>query len=221
MGSSKKIKFSVISLFPESLDSYLKVSILNRAAKKNLIEINFFNIRDFLKNKKERADEKPYGGGAGMVLAPGPIFRAVEKAKGKWRGKKTKIILFSTRGKIFNSKTALRLASYNHIILICGRYEGADERIADYLADEEISIGDFILSGGEIPALALIEAVSRQIPGVLGKEESLEEVKGSYPTYTRPEVFIVKGGKKLKVPSVLLSGDHGKIFAWRRDNKKL
>ena len=213
----KKIKFSVISLFPESLDSYLKTSILNRAAKNRLIEIKFFNIRDFLKDKKERVDERPYGGGAGMAFKPEPIFRAVSRAKGRGSNKKTRIILFSTRGGVFSSKTACRLASYNHLILICGRYEGVDERVARYLADEEVSIGDFILAGGELPALVLIEAIGRQIPGVLGKKESLEEVKGSYPVYTRPEIFVAKNGKKLKVPAVLLSGNHRKISAWRKD----
>jgi len=129
---------------------------------------------------------------------------------------KTRVILFSTRGKRLDAAVARRLSTYDDLILICGRYEGVDERVAEHVADEEISIGDYVLSGGEIPALVLMEAVSRQIPGFLGKEESLEEVNGSFPTYTRPEIFSSAKGKKWRVPPVLLSGDHKKIAEWRK-----
>ena len=151
-----------------------------------------------------------------MVLQIAPIYNAVEFAKRKSQSAKRKrVILFSTRGKKFDAKMAKRLSKYDRLIMICGRYEGVDERVAKYIADEEISVGDFVLSGGELPAAIVTEAVSRFIPGVLGKYESLEEVKGSYPVYTRPEVFKM-GKKKLAVPKVLLGGDHKKIDAWRR-----
>ncbi len=165
-----------------------------------------------------RVDDRPFGGGPGMVLQVEPIYRAVEFVKKKAAKGKTRIILFSTRGKRFDSKTAQRLAKYDNLIFICGRYEGIDERVADYIADEEISIGDYVLSGGEIPALTVMESISRYIPGFLGKEESLEEINGSFPTYTRPEVFSPKKGKKWSVPKVLLSGDHKKIQEWRNSN---
>ncbi len=149
-----------------------------------------------------------------MVLKVEPIHRALAPLKKK---PGTRVILFSTRGKQFTELDARRLTKYKNIVLICGRYEGVDERVAEHLADEEVSFGDFVLSGGEIPALAVIDAVSRKVPGVLGKHESLEEVKGSYPVYTKPEVFKPKGSKhEWKVPPVLLSGDHKKIEAWRR-----
>jgi tRNA (guanine37-N1)-methyltransferase len=152
-----------------------------------------------------------------MVLKVQPIWDAVKKLQnGKLKNKKTRVILFSARGKKFDAKAAQRLAKYDDLVLICGRYEGVDERVAEHIADEEISIGDYVLSGGEIPSLVLMEAVSRQIAGFLGKEESLEEVNGSFPTYTRPEVFSPKKGKNWKVPGILLSGDHKKIEKWRR-----
>ncbi len=166
-----------------------------------------------------------------MVLQLAPIHRAVREAKSEERRakrkNKTRVILFSTRGKIFNAKEARRLSKYDHLIFICGRYEGVDERVAKYVADEELSIGDYVLSGGELPALVVIEAVSRFLPGFLGKGESLEEVKGSYPVYTRPEVFLPREERRgrseekgktrsWKVPKVLLSGDHARIAEWRK-----
>lgn len=208
--------FNVITIFPKIFNSYLKESLLAKAQKKGLLKINFVNLRDFTKDKHKTVDDKPYGGGPGMVLKIQPIFNAVEFAKRKAHSaKRRKVILFSTRGKKFDSKTARRLALCDQLILICGRYEGIDERVAKYIADEEISIGDYVLSGGELPAMILIEAVSRHIPGVLGKKESLEEIKGSYPVYTRPEIFI-----KWKVPKVLLSGNHKKIEGWRKIHQR-
>lgn len=234
--------FDVISTIPESLESYLGASILARARKKKLIKVNLINLRDFAdvvlrpnqdlaapqpargdrKLSRLTVDDRPYGGGPGMVLKFQPIAKAVAFAKLKAKSKKlkTRTILFSTRGKKFTSKEARRFAKYDELILICGRYEGVDERVAKHIADEEISIGDYILEGGELPALVLIDAVSRHIPGVLGKHESLEEIKGSYPVYTRPEVVEFKSKKlkvrKLKVPKVLLSGDHKAIELWRK-----
>jgi len=221
------INFYILTLFPEMLKPYLEKSILGRAQKRKLIKITFVNFRKYGEGRYKRVDEKAYGGGPGMVLMVGPIYKAVEVIKTRLKVK-PRVILFSTRGKKFDQKDARRLSKYKNIILICGRYEGIDERVAKYIADEEISIGDYILSGGELPALVLVEAISRHIPGVLGKQESLEEVKGSYPVYTRPEIFLVKKGSLLggkvnkrrkiiwKVPKVLLSGNHAEILKWRK-----
>lgn len=210
--------FYIISLFPEAF-SYFNASILKRAQEKKLIKIEIINPRQFTTDKHKTVDDKPYGGGPGMVLKIEPIYKAIEFIGRKIKKSKTRIILFSVRGKKFDQKIARKLAHYDNLILICGHYEGVDERVAKYLVDEEISVGDYILSGGEIPAMIVVDAVSRQIPGVLGKEESLEEIKGSYPVYTRPAVFEakIKGKKRiLKVPKELLSGDHKKIKEWRK-----
>ena len=152
-----------------------------------------------------------------MVIKVQPVWDAIKKLKrGTLKKGKSRVILFSTRGKVLDAAIARRLARYDNLVLICGRYEGVDERVATHIADEELSIGDYVLSGGEIPALVLMEAVSRHVPGFLGKEESLEEVNGSFPTYTRPDIFIPAKGKKWNVPPVLLSGDHKKIAEWRK-----
>lgn len=202
------MKFDIITIFPKMFDCYFSESIIKRAQEKRLIKITAHDLRKYATDKHKKVDEKPYGGGPGMVLKVEPIYKAVADLKKK--GKKTRVILFSTRGKKFDAKIAKRLSKYNQLILICGRYEGVDERVAKYIADEEISIGDYVLSGGELAAMVLVDSVSRQIPGVLGKIESLEEIKGSYPAYTRPENF-----KNWKVPKVLLSGHHQKIAKWR------
>jgi len=202
-------------------DSYLDESLFKRARAKKIISAQAYDIRKFTDDKHHKVDDRPFGGGPGMVMKVQPIYDAVRKIKTKLghsaRGKKSaRVILFSTRGKKLDAKVAKRLARYNDLILVCGRYEGVDERVAEHIADEEISIGDYVLSGGELPALVLMEAVSRHIPGFLGKEESLEEINGSFPTYTRPEIFAPAKGKKWAVPKVLLSGDHKKIEHWRR-----
>ena len=202
------IKFYIVTIFPEMFGGYFNESILKRAQEKKLIKIQTHNLRDFTTDKHKTVDDYPYGGGPGMVLKVEPIYKAVQKIK---NDKKTRIILFSTRGKPLDQKTAQRLAKYNQLILICGRYEGVDERVAKHIADEEISIGSFVLSGGELPAMLLVDAVSRFVPKVLGKKESLETIKGSYPVYTRPEKI-----NKWQVPKVLLSGDHQKIDKWRK-----
>ncbi|PIR89635.1 MAG: tRNA (guanosine(37)-N1)-methyltransferase TrmD [Candidatus Harrisonbacteria bacterium CG10_big_fil_rev_8_21_14_0_10_40_38] len=212
-------KFHLLTIFPKMFDSYISESILKRAQEKRLISISAYDIRDFATDKHRKVDDTPYGGGPGMVLKVEPIFKAVNRIKAKSKKLKTRTILFSTRGKVFDAKIAKRLSKYDELILICGRYEGVDERVAKYIADEEISIGDFVLSGGELPAMIVVDAVSRFVSGVLGKHESLEEVKGSYKVYTKPEDFIVKGKgtrkKNWKVPKVLLSGDHKRIEEWR------
>ena len=195
--------------------SYTDESILARAQRKKLINIKFYNPRDFTKDKHKKVDDKPYGGGPGMVMQAKPILKAVEKARG--RKKNVKIIMFSPGGKQFTNTYAKTLSKkYKDIILIAGRYEGIDSRVKKALRAEEISIGPYVLTGGEVPAMVVVDAVSRQIPGVLGHAESLEEKRvASSEMYTRPEVIKHKG-KNYKVPKVLLSGDHKKIEEWRK-----
>ncbi len=208
--------FHVLTIFPEALGSYIHTSILGKAVDRKLLKVLPLDFRRFSKDRHHKVDERAFGGGPGMVLKIEPVYAAIQSLKLK--GKKNRIILFSTRGKQFTQADARRLARYDHLVLICGRYEGVDERVAAHVADEEFSIGPYILSGGELPALVVTEAVARHIPSVLGKHESLEEIKGSYPVYTRPETFRPKGarGKGWVVPKVLLSGDHKKISEWRR-----
>jgi len=206
------MKFDIITIFPEIFNSYFSESIIKRAKEKGLIKINVHNLRDYTIDKFQRVDNSPYGGGPGMVMMVEPIMKAVKKIK---KGRKTKVILFSTRGKKFDQKKAKEFSKLDQLIMICGRYEGVDERVAQYIADEEISVGDYVLTGGEIPAMVVVDAVSRFIPGVLGKHESLEEIKGSYPVYTRPEEIIINK-KKRTVPGVLISGNHKKIEEWRK-----
>lgn len=204
------MRFDVITIFPEAFVSYLDQSVFGRAKKGKIIKVFFHNLRDYAADKHKTVDDAPYGGGPGMVLKIAPIYKAIKSLRLK---KKKRIILFSTRGRKFDEKSTKRLAKYDQLIFICGRYEGVDERVAKHLADEEISVGDFVLAGGELPAMMVMEAVARFVPGVLGKKESLESVKGSYPTYTRPEEF-----KSWKVPRVLLSGNHKKIEEWRKQH---
>lgn len=212
------IKFDIITIFPEMFASYASESLIARAQVKKLINIKTHSLRKFTDDKRGTVDDRPFGGGLGMVLKPEPIFKAVAKIKAK--NKKTKIILFTPRGQKFTQKLATKLARLDQIIFICGRYEGVDERVATHLADMEVSIGDYDLMGGELPAMVCIEAISRLVAGVLGKEALLQErvTKSGgfleYAQYTRPEVFKVKS-EKLKVPKVLLSGDHKKIGEWK------
>lgn len=237
--------FDIITIFPKIFDSYLNESILKRAQKNKLIDIKIHNLRDFAsgrgltqtgcritqKFKYTKVDDRPFGGGPGMVLKIEPIVGAIssilriKNAELRIK-KKTKIILFTPGGKQFDNKMAADLAKKNdNLILICGRYEGIDERVKKIIKDlglniQEISIGDYVLTGGELPAMVLIDSISRQISGVLGKYESLEEKRCGIglPVYTRPEVFEYKN-KKYKVPKVLLSGHHKKIEEWRENRK--
>ena len=199
--------FHIITLFPEAIEDYLHASILGRAEKKKIVKFHLVDLRKFGLGPHKKVDDRPFGGGPGMVMRVEPITKAITSI----RRPKARVILFSTRGKTFTQKEARRLVKYKDLVFICGRYEGVDERVAKHLADEELSLGDFVLAGGELPALIVTEAVSRQLPGVLGKYESLEDIKGSYPVYTRPEKF-----GKWKVPEVLLEGDHKKIEEWRK-----
>ena len=216
------MQFHIITIFPEMFDSYLKGSIIGRAIKDKKISIKFYNPMDFCEQKK-RVDARPYGGGPGMVLRPELFLKAFSKIKIPSKiprvplGKKAKIILFSTSGKKFTTGYAKGAAKkFTDIILISGRYEGIDARVQKILRAEEVSIGDYVLTGGELPAMVLIDSISRQIPGVLGKYESLEEERVSTSeVYTRPEVLKYKG-KNYKVPKVLLSGNHKKIDEWKK-----
>ncbi len=213
------MRFEILTIFPDIFNSYLNESLIKRAVKNGIIKISAHDIRKYSKSRHKKVDDKPYGGGPGMVLSVEPIYEAVESIKKKLPKKsvKTRTILFSTRGKKLDAKTAKRLSKYGSLILICGRYEGVDERVAEHIADEEISIGDYVLNGGEIASMVLMETVSRFIPGFLGKMESLEEIKGSYPAYTRPAEFIPKkGAKPWRVPKILMSGHHEKIKQYRK-----
>lgn len=231
----RAMRFHILTIFPKMFDSYLGESLFKRARKDGIVSVEILDIRDFTTDRHNKVDDRPFGGGPGMVLRVQPIwaaFGAVRKkilrmrsSADRNRRPRVRTVLFSTRGRKLDAATARRLARYDHLILICGRYEGIDERVAEHIADEEISMGDYVLSGGELPALVLMETVSRHIPGFLGKEESLEETNGSFPTYTRPEIFVPEARKSVrwKVPEVLLSGDHKKIAEWRtsRDKKSL
>lgn len=217
------MRFDIITIFPESLSGYLNSSILGRAQKDKKIEINLHDLRYFADDKHKKVDDKPYGGGPGMVLKVEPIVKTILKIKSKISNlAKNKIILFSPSGKQFTQKMAQNWAKkYNSLILICGRYEGVDARVKKIIRAEEISIGPYILTGGELPAAVVVDAVSRQINGVLGKNESLEEERGisGFPVYTKPEIFEYQG-KKYNAPKVLLSGHHIKIKNWREKHSK-
>ncbi|KKT76364.1 MAG: tRNA (guanine-N(1)-)-methyltransferase [Parcubacteria group bacterium GW2011_GWF2_44_7] len=216
------MKFDIITIFPKIFDSYFGEGILARARKKELIEIKTHDLRQWTIDNHKSVDDKPYGGGPGMVMMVEPIYKAVKKLKSQSSKLKTRVILFSAKGKRFTQADARRLAKYGRIIMICGRYEGVDERVAEYIVDEEVSLGNFVLTGGEIPAMILVDAISRLLPGVLGKEESLkEESHGEenyleHAQYTRPENF-----KGWQVPAVLLSGNHQKIKEWKKENQKI
>ena len=212
------MKFDIITIFPEIFNSYFSESLINRGQRKKLIKVNIHDLRSWTSDKHKTVDDKPFGGGIGMVMKVDPIFKAVKDLKKK---KKTKVVLFTPRGKKFNQKMAYQFSKLDQIILICGRYEGVDERVAKNIADIELSIGDYVLMGGELPAMAVIETTARLLPGVLGKEQLLKErvtkQKGfiEYAQYTRPEVF-----NKWQVPKVLISGNHKKIEKWRRKHSK-
>jgi tRNA (guanine37-N1)-methyltransferase len=229
------MRFDVFTLLPEIFPPYLQSSILQKAAERGLISFHIHNIRDWTHDRHHTTDDTPYGGGGGMVMKPEPVFEAVESVLGmKSRiestpvagtrqdgGVPVPVILLTPQGRVFDQKIAAELAGHEHIALICGRYEGVDERIREHLVTDEISIGDYVLTGGELPALILIDAVSRLLPGVLGDPTGAEDDSHAsglleYPHYTRPPEFRGWG-----VPDVLLSGDHGKIERWRREQSLL
>jgi len=205
------MKFDVLTLFPEMFET-LKQSVIGKAVEKELIDINLINIRDFSKDKHKKVDDTPYGGGAGMVMRPDVVYDAYKSIKDE----KAKVIYMTPQGKTLNQEMVENLSKQEHLIILCGHYEGIDQRVIDKIVDEEISIGDYVLTGGEIPAMVLIDSVSRYVQGVL-KQESIKEESFSnglleYPQYTRPEVF-----EGESVPEVLLSGHHGNIEKWRKE----
>ncbi len=202
--------FEILTLFPEALEGYLSASILGRAQKAGLVQVKVTDIRRFAVDRHHTADDRPFGGGDGMVMKPEPLAAAIRQAQPGW------VILTSPRGRRFDQPRAAKLAALEKIILVCGRYEGVDQRVVDLLVDEEVSIGDYVLTGGELAAMVIVDATVRMIPGVLGGDGSSEEDSFSqglleYPHYTRPRVF-----EGLEVPEVLLSGDHARVARWRR-----
>ncbi|HNB35939.1 MAG TPA: tRNA (guanosine(37)-N1)-methyltransferase TrmD [Anaerolineales bacterium] len=231
---NRAMQFEVFTLLPEVFPSYLETSILKRARERGLIDVRIHNIREYTHDKHHMTDDMPYGGGGGMVMKPEPVFEAVETVLGSnppppsgtpqtppEPASTIPIILLTPQGRVFDQKIAKELSQYPRIALICGRYEGIDERIRENLVTDEISIGDFVLTGGELPALILIDAVARLLPNVLGDPTGAEDDSHAmglleYPHYTRPPEF-----RGSKVPDVLLSGDHGKIDKWRRQQALL
>ena len=206
------MRIDVITLFPGMVAGPIAESMLRVAQEKGLVEIRVVDLREYTQDRHRVADDYPFGGGGGMVLKPEPVFRAVETL----RGRETRVVLLCPQGTTFTQAAAARLATLPHLILLCGHYEGVDERVRTHLADEEISIGDYVLTGGELPALAVLDAVVRLVPGVLGDRaaaarESFAAGRLDYPQYTRPAEF-----RGLGVPPVLLSGDHTRIVRWRR-----
>jgi tRNA (guanine37-N1)-methyltransferase len=209
------ITFHIVTLFPESFDSYLGASIIGRAIRERKIKVRFYNPRDFTRKKFDRVDRRPYGGGPGMVLEPEAILRAVQKAV---RDRISNIYFFDRSGEQFTNATARALVKkkVKDVVLICGHYEGIDARVQKILKAKKISVGPYTLTGGELPAMLVIDAVARQVPGVLGRFDSIEEERvSSSEVYTRPEVFKWKG-KSYRVPKVLLSGNHAEIDKWKR-----
>jgi tRNA (guanine37-N1)-methyltransferase len=207
------MKIDILTLFPEMFKGPFEESIVKRAQEKELVEISIHNLRDWATDKHKTLDDRPYGGGGGMVLMVKPIYEALKDLKAK----NSKVVLLTPQGKVFNQKKAQQLSKLKHLILIAGHYEGFDERIREHLIDEEISIGNYVLTGGELPAMVMVDTIIRLIPGVLGAEESLIDETHSepghikYPVYTRPESF-----KNWKVPEILLSGNHKEIEKWRK-----
>lgn len=238
------MRFDIITIFPDIFEGFLKGSLIQKAQAKGLIRVRVHDLRQWAKDRHKTVDDKPFGGGRGMVFKIEPIFKAVtslskskikipnDQSNPKPKIQRSKIILLTPRGQKFNQKTAYQFSKLDQLIMICGRYEGVDERVAKYIADVELSIGDYVLMGGEVPAMVVIETVARLVPGVLGKSELLPERmpksrgragKGfiEYPQYTRPEVFEPQRGVRWRVPKVLLSGDHEKIEAWRKKHSKI
>lgn len=211
------MKFDVVTAFPRMLEGPLGYSIIRRARERGLIEIRLHDLRDYASDKHRKVDDTPYGGGGGMVLMPGPLFAAVHDITRRFPEQRTRTVLLCPQGTRFDQGQVLRLSGYDRLILLCGHYEGVDERVREHLADESISIGDYVLTGGEIPAMVLVDALTRLIPGALGDEDaarndSFYDGRFDHPQYTRPFDF-----RGWSVPEVLVSGNHAAIDAWRRD----
>ncbi|MDB0440659.1 tRNA (guanosine(37)-N1)-methyltransferase TrmD [Clostridioides difficile] len=211
------MRFHIMTLFPEIFHSYMNESIMKRAVEKGIIDVHIYNIRDFSNNKHKKVDDYPFGGGAGMVMTPQPIYDTYKYIIKTHNINSPRVIYLTPKGKVYNQSIVKEMSIEEDIILLCGHYEGIDERIIDLIVTDEISIGDYVLTGGELPALIMIDSISRLIPGVLNQDESFEEESFKdnlleYPHYTRPREF-----EELKVPEVLLSGNHKKIDEWRRE----
>ena len=221
------MKFHFLTIFPGMINGYISEAMLKRAKEKKLADYVAVNIRDYSKERHQKTDDRPYGGGPGMVMTPEPILRAYSKLKMK-KGSKVKVIQLSPSGTMFTNAIAKKMAkTYTDVVFVCGRYEGVDDRVRKILKADEYSIGDYVLTGGELPALVMADAITRQIPGVLGDQESLEEARIASPrVYTRPDVLLwpkAKKGekqKKHKVPEVLVGGHHKKIEEWRASQQK-
>ncbi|GAA0708436.1 tRNA (guanosine(37)-N1)-methyltransferase TrmD [Paraclostridium ghonii] len=211
------MRFHIMTLFPDIFNSYMNESIMKRGVEKGIIEVNIYNIRDFSTNKHKKVDDYPFGGGAGMVMTPQPIYDTYKYIVDKFEIKDPRVIYLTPKGKVHNQDIASEMSTFEDVMLLCGHYEGIDQRIIDSIVTDEISIGDYVLTGGELPALILIDSISRLIPGVLSQNESFEEESFKdnlleYPHYTRPREFM-----GMEVPQVLLSGNHKNIDAWRHD----
>jgi tRNA (guanine37-N1)-methyltransferase len=212
------VRFDVLTLFPGIFDGFLEESILKRAQNEGLLTIHLHDIRDWATDKHRTVDDYPYGGGAGMVMKPEPIFAAVEAVQ-PLAEPPGKVVLLTPQGRVFNQRVAGELSEQPRVLLLCGRYEGVDERVREHLVDDEISVGDYVLGGGELAAMVVIETVARLIPGVLGSAESLRQESHSeglleYPQYTRPPEF-----RGWRVPDILLSGHHGEVEKWRQEQR--
>lgn len=211
------MRFHIMTLFPDIFHSYMNESIMKRAVEKGIVDVYIYNIRDFSKNKHNKVDDYPFGGGAGMVMTPQPIYDTYKHIIETHNIKEPRVVYLTPKGKVYNQSIAEQISIREDIILLCGHYEGIDERIIDLIVTDEISIGDYVLTGGELPALIMIDSISRLIPGVLNQNESFEEESFKdnlleYPHYTRPREF-----EGLQVPKVLLSGNHKKIDEWRKE----
>jgi len=211
------MRFDIITIFPELFTAVLECGIIRRAVQSGLVDMRVINLRDFTKDRHRSVDDRPYGGGEGMVFMPGPLFDAIEFCRGREKDAGSQVVLLTPQGKTWSQNLAVEFATIPHLMLVCGRYEGVDQRVIDSLVDREISIGDFVLTGGEIPAMVVLDSVVRLIPGALGSPESAVNESFStglldYPQYTRPAEY-----RGQAVPDVLLSGDHAKIENWRKE----
>jgi tRNA (guanine37-N1)-methyltransferase len=218
------MQIHILTIFPDSFEAITKEGMVARAIKKGVLEFKIHNLRDWTSDNYQSVDDHPYGGGAGMVMKIEPIYKAIKDIRSELKGS-VKILLTSAKGQSYEQSLAADFSNLDNIIIICGHYEGVDERVSESLVDMEVSIGNYVLSGGELAAMVITDSIARLLPGVLGNPDSLKSEshneKGvrEYPQYTKPEIFVLDNGQELRVPPVLLSGDHAKINEWREQNK--